>query len=748
MVISQLKKFKIFLKGANFYRSIILTLAVVLPISILYVEPSFTLSVSVSIGAFIVGISDIPGNLKHKLLSISSASFIAMFTTIIILLTKPYFEVLIVTIAILSFGLSLIAVYGFRGSLIGFSGLIALVLALGLSDSVATNLHLHVLFMGIGGLWYLLISIIFYKISPKKDEDQFLYETLLLTGNYLKTRSNLLLADSDRQKNRNSLLILESQLNEKHEALRELLLNNRTFKSQTTIDEKRLLLLMALVDSLELAIANGLDYDAFDTLFKDQQEVLIPFKNVNLVFGDYLHKLANVQINNTSLPSKSELIQTLNEAQNGIQNYLKTHPLPKSRNAALLLTNLYDYQTAQLEEIRTIRRILSDEKVAFTFKFNTKERKQFITQQEYSIKKITNNLTLKSPIFRHALRLSLALSFSYLFGHYIEVVNNYWIALTVIVIMRPNYGLTKSRSIHRIIGTLAGALIAVAIILITQNIYIYTGLAIISMMFAFALIQQNFRSSAVFITLTIIFVFALLEPNAFLIVKFRIIDTLIGAGFAVACSYLLWPHWEVKNMNLLISEAIKGNAKYLISTQSIYENFTANETAFKISRKDSFVAMSNLSSGIQRLAQDPKSKQQNFELYYEIVTLNQTIQSAIASLGQFIQNHKTSEITNQFNVFIQFISNQLHDAVIVIDYKNEISNPSHSALKFAEQQLLKDYTTMVEIRNNELSSTDGIGKNETLTKLQETHLVYNQLIWLKNLSKSLNHKTKILSSSL
>ncbi|OIQ30697.1 MAG: hypothetical protein BM564_00325 [Bacteroidetes bacterium MedPE-SWsnd-G2] len=747
MVKEQLQAFKLFLKSANFYRSIILTIAVVIPLSVLYIQPSFIFSVSISIGAFIVGISDIPGNLKHKLLSIISASVLGMFTTLFILLVKPNFQLLIATIAILSFGLSLLAVYGFRGSLIGFSGLIALVMALGLSSFQSDEIYFHVLFMGLGGLWYLLVSILFYKISPKKDEDQFLYDTLNLTGDYLKTRSKLLLADSNRQEHRNTLLVLESQLNEKHEALRELLLNNRKFKSRTKIDEKRLLLLMALVDSLELAIANGLDYDAFDSLFKDHQQVLIPFKNVNLVFGDYLHKLADVHFNGAKLPSKSSLIKVLSEAQESIQEYLKTHPLPDSRNAALLLTNLYDYQSAQLEELRTLRRILSDEKVAFKLEFTSKESQQFITQQEYSIKRITNNLTLKSPIFRHALRLSIALSLSYLFGHFIEIVNNYWIALTVIVIMRPNYGLTKSRSIHRIWGTLAGALVAVGIILITQNIYIYIGLAIISMMFAFALIQQNFRSSAAFITLTVVFVFALIEPNAFLIIQYRVIDTLIGVAFAFGCSYLLWPHWEVKNMNLLITEAIKGNIKYLNSTLLIYEDFKVHQTAFKVSRKDSFVAMSNLSSGIQRLAQDPKSKQQDFELFYEMVTLNQTTQSAIASLGQFIQNHKTSEVSKSFHIFIDFITHQLQEAVSALNHENNSELKTNSGLKLAEQELLEDYKTLVEIRNKELSHSDGKGKSSTLSKLQEAHLIYNQLVWLKNLSTSINHKSKSLSSS-
>jgi uncharacterized membrane protein YccC len=48
-------------------------------------------------------------------------------------------------------------------------------------------------------------------------------------------------------------------------------------------------------------------------------------------------------------------------------------------------------------------------------------------------------------MFRHSLRLTIAIVFAYLLGFFFDIQNTYWI-LTVIVIMRPSYGLTKERS--------------------------------------------------------------------------------------------------------------------------------------------------------------------------------------------------------------------------------------------------------------------------------------------------------------
>jgi outer membrane protein assembly factor BamD (BamD/ComL family) len=68
-----------------------------------------------------------------------------------------------------------------------------------------------------------------------------------------------------------------------------------------------------------------------------------------------------------------------------------------------------------------------------------------------------------------------------------------------------------------------------------------------------------------------------------------------------------------------------------------------------LARKEAFLAISNLNAAFQRLTQDPKSKQKEFQLIYEIVTLNQTMVSAIASIGNFISNHQTTA-SIEFNV--------------------------------------------------------------------------------------------------
>ena len=83
-----------------------------------------------------------------------------------------------------------------------------------------------------------------------------------------------------------------------------------------------------------------------------------------------------------------------------------------------------------------------------------KDLEKFLTPQYYPLGTFTGNLSFSSTIFRHSLRLTATVMVGYLIGTLLPFHNVYWILLTIIVIMRPGYGLTKERSFHRIFGTI------------------------------------------------------------------------------------------------------------------------------------------------------------------------------------------------------------------------------------------------------------------------------------------------------
>ncbi|MEB8344798.1 FUSC family protein [Flavobacteriaceae bacterium KMM 6898] len=729
----------LFLKSSNFYRGVLLTVAVLIPLISFDIAGHIAYGISIAMGVFLNAPSNTPGTFKRKNISTLLSIGLTMLVTLAINYAKIHFIILIAALLVVSFVVSLIAAYGFRGSLIAFSGLLAMTLALA-RDISEFSIWLHVGLIGIGGIWFLIMSWAFQWLSPKKDEDQILSETLYLTGSYLKARGKLLTKRTKREKLLTKIHNLQTQLTEKHEVLRELLLSERQKVGRSGFDEKRVLILITLVDILELALANTLNYNQIDDLFGDQHH-LLPFRNLNITMGSHLQVLSEILVRKKKVQSKDELLEASEKAQIAIRDYLTEVPLPEGREGAIILRNLLDYQEQQIEKVRSIRRVMANVEDANKIVLKKKDAKQFITTQEYSLNILLQHLSLNSPICRHALRLTIAVGVGFLLGTLLGIRNPYWIVLTLIVLMRPSYGLTKSRAIERIIGTLIGAAVAILIILLTDNIVVYKILAIISLTLAFSLIVQSYRSAAAFITLFIIFVYALINPNSFQVVQYRILDTAIGAVLAVIANYTLWPTWEFMNINSFIQVMVKKNKAYLLAIQRLYHSKKITELDYKIPRKEAFLAVSNLNAAFQRMTQDPKSKQKEMGLTYDMVTLNNTFLSALASLGSFIQNHKTTEPSAHFDAFIANIQNNLEETEALLDKSSKPELLDHVDMETAKKELQNSYNALVNERNEQIKAGVTVIGQDMKVLLQEAHLISNQLIWLKSLSEDLKKNT-------
>lgn len=733
---------ELFFKGSNFYKGIKITFAVVTPLVVLNFLGYFHLAPAIVVGAFLNAPGDIPGSLKRKVNAILISIVLTMLISAIILFLKPYLPLLLVAIAIISFLVSLISVYGFRASLVSFSGLLSMVLAFAIQKDSAQSILVHIGLMGIGGLWYLLVSFAFQKIAPKKDENQLLSDTLKLIGDYIKLRARLLTKKNKREELIQQSFLLQTQINEKHETLREVFFAERKRSGRSHYDEKQLLIFLSTVNIFELIEAKHLDYKALDRLFGTQKHYLKAARNLNKVMGNHLITLSELLIQNQKIPDNKALLKALAKANDAILNYMETIKLPKAREGAIVLKNLYDYQEQLLEEIRAIRRVMANVTDASKVSIKRQDASQFLTLQEYRLHVLIQNFSFKSTLFRHALRFTVAMIFAFVFGTLLDIHNTYWILLTIIVIMRPSYGLTKERSKDRIIGTLIGAAIAIGIVLMTQNIIIYAILAIISLTLAFALIQQNYKSAAALITINIIFVYSLINPNAFEVIQYRVVDTFLGATIAIVANYLLWPSWEANNLKQVLVNALKKNKTFLLATKDLYHNKTHNELAYKIARKEVFLAISNLNAAFQRLTQDPKSKQTEFQLIYNLVTLNQTMVSAITSIGSFILNHNTTKASEEFDTVMLKIDNTLQISCNLLEGKKFYQQPETGTVDNAEETLLKTYQNLSLTRDENIEKGHIELNTETLHQLQEAYLISNQLIWLKSLSENLKKDTE------
>lgn len=730
LISNSFKDLSDFFKSTDFSKAILLGIALTIPIIVGLKLGALQIGITITVGAMLASPSDVSGSIRHKITGILLATLLAMIVSFIGAYLHFSLWLLFPVLGILMFGISYISIYGFRASLISFSGLFALVLSF---SNVGADLETYksVLLIGVGGIWYALLAISWHYIFPKGPTEFYLSKTLKLTAEYLRIRGQLVAEKNNRSELLKKLLTVQIELTATHETLRDILISSRTGSGKSDYEGKRMLIFAQLIDMLELAMANPVDYSKTDELFKKKPGKLADFQKLLFAMSNQLNDVSDNLSTPKKLKRSNEIDRCLKSINDDIEE-LNSNSADKFTENWLMLRNLLKYQNKQANKIEKIEWLLKNPARQEISLINRKDSRKFLTKQNYDLETLVENFTLRSPIFKHSLRLGVVTMIGFGAGILFSVQNPYWILLTLIVIMRPTFGLTKTRSRQRTIGTLIGAVLAVGIVLITQNTTIYAVLAIVSLVIAFSMIQRNFKAAATFVTLFVVFIYALMQPDIFSVIQYRVLDTIIGAGLATLGNLLLWPAWEVQGIQKTLLETIKAHRVYLEEIIGYYNKKGQVSPHYKVARKKSFLAMSDLSSAFQRMTQEPKSQQKSLDKVYEIAVLNHTFLSSLASLSTYILNHPTTPASDNFNKVAARITQNLQTAEAILEKQiSEDGNNDNEDIENIFDATFGRYLYLSEEEKTQPQSED------FLLKVEEAHLVREQLKWLLAMSEKM-----------
>lgn len=713
-----------FLKSISFSRAVRVGVAVTLPVILGMQFGYLEIGMAISFGAFWSSPSDIIGSFRHKKVGILISAALVMVVSFI----KGYLHFdlwfLLPILGTLTFAIAFISVFGFRASLISFSGLMALALSFAI-EADGLEVYQYAILLGVGGLWYLFLSKIWHRINPKAETEEFLSETFLLTSEFIEIRGKLVDPKEDREDLQSELLKLQSELTENHETLREILIVSRKTSGRSNYQDKRLLIFEQLIEMLETATANPVNYDRMYSLISEHPQYIKKFQNLIFEMAYQLRIIAETGGDIKTLPKNEPIRKCFEEVK--IEIALLRENL--FYEEYLMLQNFLEYQEKQFEKLKRIKWLFGDPDVSELEFIDRKNAKRFLALQDYDPKLLLSNFSFKSPIFKHSLRLSATVMAGYALGSIFDFQNPYSILLIIIVIMRPSYGLTRDRAKDRLIGTLIGGAIAFGLVFFFQDPYVYGLLGVISLVIAISLVQKNYKASATFITLSAVLIYSILRPDVLDLIKFRILDTLVGAGLSYIAMRWLWPTWEFVEIKDTIVKSVRANKYFLNKIVEHYEVKGKIPTSYNIARKEAFLETSNLSSAFQRMTQDPKSKQKELDKIYELVVLNHTFLTSLASLSTYIKNYKTTEASERFKLAAKKIENNLDNVLQClkddqcVEEKISLENDS-----LFDDQLPKFNSVDINMWESD--------QKENIRNLQEAHLIWEQLQWLYSISRT------------
>ncbi|WP_418262320.1 FUSC family membrane protein [Flavobacterium faecale] len=735
-MIAHIHKFK---ESTEFTNALKVTISGVLPVLFFSNLGQIATGITIALGAFFVFPSDIPSNLKHKINGLIVTSLIVSGANLIINLFHPYPILFYPILTGLIFLISMLAAYDQRATMVAFSGLLSVSLSFAHLNTGWFEIMKHAGLLLSGGLFYLLISVMFHYIRPNRYIEIQLVECMKLTSKYLKLRGDLWEFNSNRKEITKKQLYLQVELNTIHENIREILIRNRTNYGSSNQNRKMLLSFISLVEIMELAIATSFDHNKLHQKFDAHPFVLITYQNLAYNLSRSLKHLSQSILNKTAYQSKHSLTDDLNQLEEAIEEYKKDLGPIDSIEGVLMLTTMLDYAEKQVEKIKILERAFTKTVQLKDLNGRDKELEKLVQHHYYPIHTFIENLNFSSTIFRHSLRITITILIGFFIGKILPFQNVYWILLTIVVIMRPGYGLTKERTYHRFIGTVIGGVIAFSILSFTPNTTILGCIAIACMILGFSFNPTNYKIGTTFITVHVIFVFAILTPNMENLIQYRILDTIVGAILAFMANYFLWPSWEFLNIPEYLEKAIQANRNYLKEFSSLYNSKGAVSSSYRLARNQAFIEIGNLMASFQRMVQEPKSKQNKLPLFYKLTVLNNAFLSSAASLGTYTQSHKTTDASATFNDAINQIIQKLDYAIFLLhENKTETSEPTETSISS------NNFDNLKSIRAKEFQQGMEANQAISLHKMQEAQLVIEQLIWLTNLSDNIVKTTQQL----
>ncbi|WP_368671392.1 FUSC family protein [Corallococcus exiguus] len=216
------------------------------------------------------------------------------------------------------------------------------------------------------------------------------------------------------------------------------------------------------------------------------------------------------------------------------------------------------------------------------------------------------HLTLDSEVLRHALRAGLTTTAAVYVASVFRPNHGYWVTITVLTIMQPYTGPTYLKALQRVLGTVVGGLLAIAVSSWLQNPHAMMGLLFCTAALCVSLIPLNYGLYTIFATLTFVLL-AELGSGDWTLAPVRIVNTLIGGALALAGTFFLWQRSENQRFPAQMADALRADREFFnVLARAWQRNGPPEAAALAEARRKLGLATINAETSFQRLLTEPR----------------------------------------------------------------------------------------------------------------------------------------------
>jgi uncharacterized membrane protein YccC len=213
--------------------------------------------------------------------------------------------------------------------------------------------------------------------------------------------------------------------------------------------------------------------------------------------------------------------------------------------------------------------------------------------------------TPRSAVFRHAIRVALVTAADTALLVYLRLPRGIWLPLTSLTILQPEYGSTVTRAMHRTLGTIAGAVIAGALLATVHGTAAYDVALGVLLFATFLVIRRNYAYGITFLTPIVILLISQRSLDPWVDLAERVAYTVAGAILALVAAYLLWPQWERDQLRDRLQRALQALQRYLDGVLQSLAGAAVSPESIASLRRQAELALANAEAGFQRMRAEP-----------------------------------------------------------------------------------------------------------------------------------------------
>ncbi len=556
-----------------------------------------------SVGVVVCIPPDQPALQRGKFFQLLPAALLGLplFFGVQVLHTEPvHLGLLLVPASFLAF---LAAAWGPRGLPIAVSIMFAMVFSMAVPDHTnsATTVRTCVYF-AVGAGAYLLWATVANALLNGRYRVQVLADVLLALGRLMRVQAQHFGQNSGHDSAiwLTQLLQHQAQLADQLQTARDILLEApRTPRRQQLAG-----MLLHVLEMRDHLLASGLDLETV----KAQPGHAQTLAELGLLVEALALEIE--QLADALLLARAPAVFASHRPRLAALPWLSTPPLA-ARSAAMLargLANRVGYLNDETQHLIALARGDAQPDVGLV----RASWQMFVSPTTWSWQPFLSLWHWDAPPLRHATRAALAIGTAYLIGVALPWgSHDYWILLTIVVVLRGSLAQTLERRNQRVAGTLLGCLLATALLVAHPPVWALLVFVTLAQAVAHAFAVRRYLVTAVAAT-----VLGLLQAHmlaaavspAFGVLE-RLADTLIGVSIAWAFSYVL-PSWERGQLPALVRRSVAAQARHATVALGLGQLQAVDnepELHWRLARREAYDSLSALAQATQRSLAEPRA---------------------------------------------------------------------------------------------------------------------------------------------